>query len=211
MKNLFSDFAAKAKCLLTPTLLLCLSIELAAGHDSSEITADAFLRTNCLELRMILAEHTARLLMEAGGHTVPALANATDLENARPFLMKCASELVQLRFSNQPLVALATNATLLEEDHIELKLIFPRPGAGSLRFEAPGLKALPTDQPYGVVLTIADVANKSFVGQKLLTPGDPSFEVKCAASPARTATNRVEGNAAGDAAVRKPQSSNEKF
>ena len=203
MKNLFSDFAARAKHLVMPALLLLLSMELAAGHDSAEITADVFLRTNCLQLRMVVAEHTARLLMEAGGHPVPALANSADLESARPFLMKCASGLVQLWFTNQPLVALKTNATLAAEDHVEFELIFARPGAGALRFEAPVVKALPTDQPYGVLLTIADVANKSFIGQKLLTSGDPSFEVKCPAWPA--VTNRAASDAAIGRAVLQPK------
>src|SRR5512138_377480 len=102
MTNLFSDFAAKVKRLVTPALLFCFSMQLAAGHDSAEITVDAFLRTNSLELRIIVAERTARLLMDAGGHTVSALTNSTDLESARPFLMKCAADLLQLSFTNQP-------------------------------------------------------------------------------------------------------------
>ncbi len=171
------------KGLIAATSLLLFSATAASGHDSFEITTDVYLRTNSLELRVTLAAQTARHLLAADGHGVAALATVADLEGARPLLAASAVELIAVSAANRPLVALQTNVALSVEDHLEFKLIYPRPDPGVLRFNATGLKKLPADEPYGALLTVVDVANGKFLGQKLLTLREPSFEVRIAAPP----------------------------
>ena len=81
-----------------------------------------------------------------------------------------------------------TNVTKSVEDHIEVKLIYPRPAAGPLRFDAVQLAKLPADEPYGAFVTVVDLADNVFLGQQLLTARDHSFEVNVPALPPATSS-----------------------
>lgn len=177
-----------SRCLGLIVALLALSLAAAFGHDSTEITTKAYVRTNCLELRLTLAAQTAELLVAADGHSVTNLSTAADVAAARPWLADSAARLFRIFSSDKSLVAVETNVTKSVEDHIEVKLIYPRPAAGPLRFDAVQLAKLPADEPYGALVTVVDLADNVFLGQQLLTARDRSFEVNVPASPPASST-----------------------
>src|SRR5262249_26482101 len=143
--------------------LFALSLNAAFGHDATEVTTKVYLRTNCLEVRVTLAAQTAKLLVEADGHSVANLSTPTDVNEARPLLAACASRLFQITSGGKSLALIETNVTKSVEDHIEIKLIYPRPAAGLLRFDAVHLTKLPANEPYGALVTAVDLASNEFL------------------------------------------------
>jgi hypothetical protein len=166
--------------------LLAFSLSAAFGHDNTEVTTKVYLRTNCLEVRVTLAAPTAKLLLEADGHSDANLSSPAEVIEARPLLAACAAQLFRISSGGKDLALTVTNVAPSVEDHIEVKLIYPRPAAGTLRFEAVHLTKLPTDQPYGALVTVVDLANNVFLSQQLLTARDHSLEVKVPALPANS-------------------------
>jgi hypothetical protein len=188
MKNPHVFVSAPGQRLGVIAVLLALPLTAAFGHDSTEITTKAYVRTNCLELRLTLAAQTAELLIAADGHSLTNLSTAADVAAARPWLADSVARLFRIFSSDKSLVAVETNVTKSVEDHIEVKLIFPRPAAGPLRFDAVQLAKLPADEPYGALVTVVDLVVNVFLGQQLLTAHDRSFEVNVPALPPATSS-----------------------
>jgi len=170
-------FPARVKRLALWVLLPALLAARSWAHDATELTTRVYLTTNFIEVHVTVAAPTAMLLLNADEHPVAALASRADLEDARSFLNAAAGELFEMTSAGKPLIALATNVELSVEDHIEIRITYPRPGAGQLRFNAVHLRKLPAGEPYGALLTVVDLSNNIFLTQKLLTAKDPSLDV----------------------------------
>jgi len=158
--------------------LLAFSLSAAFGHDNTEVTTKVYLRTNCLEVRVTLAAPTAKLLLEADGHSDANLSSPAEVIEARPLLAACAAQLFRISSGGKDLALTVTNVAPSVEDHIEVKLNYPRPAAGLLRFDAVHLTKLPANEPYGALVTVVDLAGNEFLCQQLLTARDRSLEVK---------------------------------
>jgi hypothetical protein len=163
--------------------IFAFSLNLASAHDPYETSAKAYLRTNHLELRLTLTARTAEMLMAKKGITVSGLAAPAIFQTNHPALKQCAAELFRISAAGKPLIASNTNAVLAVEDHIEIGLMYPRPGPGLLRFEAILFSHLPADEPYGAELIVLDLAENVVLGQKLLTAAEPLFEAELAPQP----------------------------
>jgi hypothetical protein len=164
-------------------LVFCFSLAKSFAHDPTELTTAVYLRNDCLEVRVTVAAQTVMRLLAADGQSVEALSSSADLDRARAALNTCAAGLFRVSAAGKLLTAQETNVTLSVEDHIEMKLVYPRPQPGLLRLDAVHLKKLPADEPYGAVVTAVDMGTKVFLAQKLLKADDPSMELKTPPPP----------------------------
>jgi hypothetical protein len=163
-------------------LVVSLFASSAAAHDANEITTRVYLQTNRLEVRLTIAASTARLMVQADGHDVADLDNAEEFGRARSLLAASAARLLQISADGKPLTPLETEVRRSVEDHLEFKVIYPRPAPGSLRLNAIRLNQLPSDQTYGALVTVVDVVNQVFLSQKLLNTADPIMDLKISGS-----------------------------
>jgi hypothetical protein len=67
-----------------------------------------------------------------------------------------------------------------EEDDLDLRVVYPEPGPGALRFDALQLKRL-ADPTYGATLTVTGPG--VFLGQKVLRARDPALEMRFVPAP----------------------------
>ncbi|HTD87117.1 MAG TPA: hypothetical protein VK850_11120 [Candidatus Binatia bacterium] len=173
---------------LAVLLFFCLSLAKSFAHDPTELTTGVYLRNDCLEVRVTVAAQTVLRLLAADGQSVAALSSSADVDRARSALNACAAGLFRVSAAGKLLTAQETNVTLSVEDHIEMKLVYPRPEPGLLRLDAVHLKKLPADEPYGAVVTAVDMGTKVFLAQKLLKADDPSLELKTPPAPPANST-----------------------
>jgi hypothetical protein len=153
---------------------------LAHAHDPFEITATVYLRTNHLELFLEMESRPARLLTGA----TPQNASEdilNDLETRAPGL-------VRLWSGESELTANSITAQPGNEDHAQLRLIYPRPAHGMFRLEAPMLAQLDPSGPYGIVLTVLDMVNQKVINQSVLLADSPAAPFAMA-SPALSTNN----------------------
>jgi hypothetical protein len=151
---------------------------LAHAHDPFEITATVYLRTNHLELFLEMESRPARLLTGA----TPQNASEDILND----LAARAPGLVRLWSGESELTANSITAQPGNEDHAQLRLIYPRPAHGMFRLEAPMLAQLDPSGPYGITLTVLDLVNQKVISQSVLLAGSPAAPFAMAATTLST-------------------------
>ncbi|HYP77195.1 MAG TPA: HupE/UreJ family protein [Polyangiaceae bacterium] len=160
------------------TLLSCVVLGLllaprASAHDPFEITSDAHVDERGLNLHTTLSLETAAriCLVEAESR---ARFTRADFEPARARFESCARAYYMLSAGGKPLALRSLSLSLSAEDDLEMRALYARPAASPLRFEAVGLKGLRAGA--GVVLTVT--GQRTFLGQKLLSPDDTRLELE---------------------------------
>lgn len=161
---------------LAPSLgLLLLATSPVSAHDPFEITTDAHLEVYGLNVHTTLSlESAARMCLNA-----PAVPRFRGSDFPRFFAQfeACARDFYALSSGGAPLAARSLSLSLSPEDDLEIRAMHERPAKSPLVFDAARLRGLPAGA--GVVLTVT--GQRSFLGQKLLTPDDTRFEVSIAA------------------------------
>jgi hydrogenase/urease accessory protein HupE len=153
---------------------LALAAAPAAAHDPFEITADARLSADRLEVQITMARGTAARCCP-GADLAGRGLDAAGLEARRPALEACARRWYAIRAAGKTLEPSQVRVALTREDDIEAALAYPAPAGGPLQFEAALLGSL-ADPTYGALLTVT--SPQAFLGQQLQRAGEPPFEVE---------------------------------
>ena len=144
----------------------------AAAHDPFEVTTDARITGERLDLHVMMSFRTAERICLAGS-TPQRLTGG---------IGSCARGLYRLTDGGQPLPLQRAYGGLNDADAVEMELSYARPRRGPLRFEATFLARL-SDPSAGVLLTVT--GERSVLGQALLRPDAATVEVPLeAAAPA---------------------------
>lgn len=145
-----------------------------SAHDPFEITTDAHIDVYGLKV------HTTLSLDSAARICLPATPRArrfavVEFSQFRPQFERCAGNFYALTAGGVPLVSRSVSLQLSPEDDLEIRVAYDRPTESPLSFELVGLKSLPSGA--GAVLTVT--GQRTFIGQKLLSPGEPgvAFEI----------------------------------
>jgi len=151
--------------------LVLLAGRAARAHDPFEITTDAHVSEGgTLTLHTTMSLPTAsRACLDGTG--APVTAREFALLVAR--FEACARGSYDVRAGGASLRPLGARAALTVEEDVEMWVTFPRPAKSPLVFDAVGLRRLPARA--GVVLTVTGA--RTFLGQKVLRPDDPTFEI----------------------------------
>ena len=158
-------------------ILLCLALVSfwavpVSAHDPFEITSDAHIDADGLNVRTTLSLTTAARTCLSGPDRERRLV-AADFEPLRPAFERCARAYYSITAAGQPLALRSLSLQLGVEDDLEIRLIDARPTRTPLVFDAQGLKGLPARA--GIVLTVT--GRHTFLGQKVLRPDDARFEL----------------------------------
>ncbi|HWA28081.1 MAG TPA: HupE/UreJ family protein [Lacunisphaera sp.] len=158
--------------------LLCVASSALRAHDPFEITAQAQLRTDTLEINLTMARSTA-LAVSTGNPEAPTFESA-DFEKHHAGFVAAAPKLFIITAGGPPLELRSATASLGREEDVDLHLVYPAPppGARMLRFEAPHVGRLPYG--YGNSLVVRD-ASGNILGSALLRKEEPVLEVQLAA------------------------------
>ncbi len=160
-------------------LLLAVGALLAApsparAHDAFEITTEAKVFPDRLQLHVAMSSRTASALCWGLGGN-PNDFEQSDLDAFPERFRDCARGLYRVTSRAAPLSPTSVRVHLSVEHDFEASLVYPPPRPGPLRFEATHLARLRSPE-YGAVLTA--VAERVFLGQALLRADDPALEVE---------------------------------
>jgi hypothetical protein len=161
-------------------LLFVFSAALAFAHNPNSSWAILQVFADRCELKVELASESAWLFL---GET---LDSAPDVEHALPRLRAKAADVYRLAAAGRTLVARETGAELREEDGVVFTLVFARPAADPVHFEALYLKRLPAD--HRTTLTVLDAAGNVVRGA-ILNAAKPAVDlavIAAAATPSPT-------------------------
>jgi len=174
----------KALCILP--LLLAFASSSALAHDPLEITATAYLRTNHLELRVVMIRKIIQRAAVSQGVHLLDFSIPSERAEAMPVLRALAGGLFALTCGTNVLHATNSSAKIAAEDHVEFTSLYPTAAAtnGPLRLDAKVLGFLPADDSYAVNLIVLDMVNNKVLEQKLLNAKNGAIEF---ALPAREA------------------------
>ena len=148
--------------------LLIFSTGLVFAHNPLASWATAQLRGDRIELTVDLASESAWLFL---GETLDVAPN---VEGSLPRLRARAGEVYRLSVDGRLLQPLETNVELREEDGVEFRIVFKRPSAGPVHFDATYLKQLPAN--HRTTLTILNEAG-SLVRSEILNATKLSADV----------------------------------
>lgn len=151
----------------------------AAAHEPFEITTDARLHADRLNVRITMAAGTAAkacLVQNDPKGPRPTIA-AAKFEALRTQLETCAAGLYEITAGGAAMRARDARASLSVENDVELELVYPAPTRSPLRFDAVLLKRLP-DPTYGAQLTVT--GEGTFLGQQLLRADASTLEIAIA-------------------------------
>jgi hydrogenase/urease accessory protein HupE len=145
----------------------------AQAHDPFQITTDARLRADALEVRVTMLGNTAAHLCGAvdGGRIELDAATFAALRGA---FERCAPGLYEIRAGGAPLPPTLSEIALGVEGDVDFRIVYPRPAKAPLRFDAVHLARL-TDPTYGAELTVT--GEGTFLGQALLRADARTLEV----------------------------------
>jgi hypothetical protein len=188
-------YAQKAVCFVMPGMAvarhgllpwICVMLVFAAGvargHDPFEVTTEARLRSDSLEIAVTMSRSTAMAVC-GDEKSQGELFDPEKFESVRPLLMAGAPKLYEISDGGNALTPRRVTVGLGQENDVEFHLVYPRPGGGTLRFDALHIKRLPPEG-YGAALTVVGDAGK-LLGTKLLTAEDSVLEI---ALPSRVAS-----------------------
>jgi hydrogenase/urease accessory protein HupE len=175
---------------LLPPLLALLSPLLAPAsaraHDPFEITTDAHIAGDRLNLHVTLSLRTAvRICLDGDGAAASRRpVSPADFEGLHPAFESCGLGFYHVAAGGQTLAARSARVELTVEDDVDMKVVFPRPARGPLLFDAVYLRRL-SHPNAGIVLTVT--GERTFLGQQLLRPDAPTFEVPLEPAAANSA------------------------
>jgi hypothetical protein len=147
---------------------LCLR---AFAHDPYEITSTLSLYSNRCELNVELEFRAGMQL--AGNNGFETADPAALFESAHPALTNSAAQFFRLSADGTELKPQRADVTLGVENHIRFKISYPAIPTAPLSLDAPGLKSLSNDGPYGASLTVLDMQNKKVIAQSVLFAASP--------------------------------------
>lgn len=153
------------------------------AHDPYEITTEAWLRANTLELDATMARSTSMGVLSGSPESVPF--DPEKFDELRPKFEKAAESLFTLTLDGKPLPVPKVRVGLTIENDLEIHLAYPRPAAGTLRVEAPHVGKL--GYGYGNVFT-AHGDKGALLEQRMLTSAEPALEFSIAPASATTPT-----------------------
>jgi len=143
-----------------------------AAHDPFEITTDAHVSGQGLELHTTLSLLTATRACLQGAAAQRRL-DPPDFEAERSHFEACARDYYRVSSGGEALPVRSAEVGLGREADLEMKLVYARPTRSPLVFDAQRLRRLVPRA--GVVLTVT--GSRTFLGQKVLRPDDSVFEV----------------------------------
>jgi hypothetical protein len=188
-----SGRVAISKTRLTPGIFLLLAGLWPAAvwaHDPLEISATVSLRTNRVEMTVVMMRKTIMRVAEHQSVHLLDFSRPEERDEAMPVLRTQGAGLFDLNCGTN---RLATPAEVIigNEDHVGFKLNYALPATwttnDTLRFDAKLLGHLPADEGYGVSVVVLDLVDNKVVEQKLLNASDPVFQF--ALPPPATPTN----------------------
>jgi hypothetical protein len=144
----------------------------ARAHDPFAITTEAQVTGDRMEVRTTMSLLTASRACLPGRDALRVPAPG-DFAALRPAFETCARELYRISAGGAALPVQRAAAALTETNDVEMQIATARPTRTPLVFELPHLRPLVARA--GVVLTV--MAERSVLGQKLLRPDDPRFEI----------------------------------
>ncbi len=151
----------------------------ALAHDPYEITTEAWLRPTALELDTTMARSTAMDVLEGKTDAIPF--DPAKFEELRAKFETRGLTLFTLTANDTSLPAPTVKAELTIENDLALHIVYPRPPAGTLRFDAPHVAKL--GYGYGNVLTVHGDQG-ALLGQKMLTANEATLDVTVGPAPA---------------------------
>jgi len=153
----------------------------AHAHEPYEITTDAHITHGRLDVHVLVAVRTAApMCLSDEADQRRLVADPSGAVTLRDALESCARRLYAVSSNGQPLVARQVRVFRTEEDDLDLRVVYPEPGPGALRFEALQLRRL-ADPTYGATLTVTGPG--VFLGQKVLRARDPVLETRFVPAP----------------------------
>jgi len=152
-------------------LLLALSGS-ARAHDPFEITTDAHVSGEEMSVHTTLSLQTAARACLDGADAARRLEPG-DFEALRSRLESCARDDYRITAGGEALRLRSASVRLTVEADLEMLLVYERPQASPLVFDALRLRRLIPRA--GVVLTVTGA--RTFLGQKLLRPDDAVLEI----------------------------------
>jgi hydrogenase/urease accessory protein HupE len=144
----------------------------AGAHDPFEITSDAHIDEHGLNLHTTWSLSTASQVCLRGAARTRRLQVA-EFAQFREQFERCAQSYYSLDAGGKKLSVRSLSLSLSPEDDLEMRVVYARPEASPLVFDAVGLKGLRPGA--GVVLTVT--GRRTFLGQKLLSPDDTRLEL----------------------------------
>jgi hypothetical protein len=151
----------------------------ARAHDPFEITTDAKVFPDRLQLHVAMSSRTAAATCWGLGRH-PNDFEQSDLDESPEKFQACARDLYRVTSAGVPLTPKSARVHLSVEHDFEAMIYYPPPKPGPLRFEALHLGRL-RNPNYGAVLTA--VAERVFLGQALLRADAPALEVELPGAP----------------------------
>ncbi len=126
----------------------------ARAHDPSESWTEAIVRADRLELLVTMAQANALKLIDPATK-IPQLTPANFAQH-RARLIAAGSALFSITSLKERVVARSVAVELTEENDIAFKIVYPRPAAGLLIFDAVFLKKL--GEGFGGIIDASDTA-----------------------------------------------------
>lgn len=168
----------------------------AVAHDPYEITTDTWIRASGLEITSTLARSTGLAILEQKQNL--RTFDPSKFDEIRPRLEEAAKSFFRITSNGVPLAVEKVSVGLTIEEDLEIRLVYPRPAAGVLRFEAPHLP--PLGYGYGNIVTVHGPKGE-LLGQTMLTEAETAMEVQAPAPPAAPSVNAPAAPAPAPATV----------
>jgi hypothetical protein len=145
----------------------------AAAHDPFEITTDAHVSGEVLTLHTTLSLNSATRMCFTGKEAL-RIVEPGQWAAYRDRYEACARDFFQVTAGGVPLPVSSAKVALTVEGDVEMWTAYPRPTKSPLGFDALRLRRLFAPAA-GLVLTVTGA--RTFLGQTLLRPATPSFQV----------------------------------
>ena len=144
----------------------------AEAHDPFQITTDARVHADRIELRITMAQRTATRLCLSPAPA--ATLSRAELDQRHGELASCGPSLYRLTSGGEPLLPRATEVVVTAENDVQTTLVFPPAERSPLVLDAVHLARL-SNSTFGDELTVT--GDGTFLGQKLLRADDSALSV----------------------------------
>ncbi len=142
------------------------------AHDPAESWTEAIVHPDQLELLVTMAQVTALKLIDPAGKI--AQLTPENFAQHRARLVQAGAVLFTITSVKTQVAARRVDVQLTEENDVAFRIIFPRPAAGVLMFEATFIKKL--GNGIGGVIDASDTEGHEF-GWEQLTPENTTLVV----------------------------------